>query len=231
MKKSTYPRQPLTFAMRAPEEQIARSQAFLDLMRGRRSVREFSPRPVPNEVIDNIIATAGTAPSGANKQPWRFIVVTDQRLKAQIRRAAEAEERENYERRFPPAWLADLAPLGTTWEKPFLEIAPVLIVLFKIEYTVNADGTKAKHYYVNDSVGIAAGFLIAAIHNAGLVTLTHTPSPMGFLQRILGRPKNEKPFLLLPVGYPAPEATVPRLEKKSLAEIRIRMDSVTTTAG
>lgn len=215
-------RVPLEFERLPAAEQITRSAAFLNNMRRRRTARDFSPDPVPMQVIENIIATAATAPSGANKQPWRFVVVTDPALKSAIREAAEQEERENYTRRFPEAWLADLAPLGTSWEKPFLEIAPVLIVIFKIEYTILPNGEKAKHYYVNESVGIAAGMLIAAIHNAGLVTVTHTPSPMGFLQEILKRPRNEKPFLLLPVGYPAPEATVPRLTRKPLAEVMVR---------
>jgi len=210
---------PLKYRRRSETEQRRRSREFYEMLKTRRTVRDFSPDPVPMEIIENCIRAAGTAPSGANKQPWRFVVVTDPGLKTQIRRAAEAEELENYERRFPETWLHDLAPLGTTWEKPFLEIAPVLIVIFKVDYGVRPDGSHEKHYYVNESVGIAAGMLIAAIHNAGLVTVTHTPSPMGFLQRILQRPKNEKPYLLLPVGYPAPDAKVTKLQKKALAEI------------
>ena len=210
---------PLNFTRLPLPEQMRRAREFYEMLKTRRTVRDFSPDPVPMEIIENCILAAGTAPSGANKQPWRFVVVSDPDLKVQIRQAAETEERKNYAHRFPGAWLQDLAPLGTTWEKPFLEIAPVLIVLFKIDYGVQADGSREKHYYVNESVGIAAGMLIAAIHNAGLVTVTHTPSPMGFLQRILQRPKNEKPYLLLPVGYPASDAKVPKLQKKSLAEI------------
>ncbi len=212
---------PLSYQRMNPAEQMVRAREFFDLMRKRRTVREFSPDPVPMELIETLIATASTAPSGANKQPWRFVVVTDPGLKAKIRQAAEKEERENYEHRFPQDWLQDLAPLGTTWEKPFLEIAPVLIVMFKIDYGLDANGRRVKHYYVNESVGIAAGFLIAAIHNAGLVTVTHTPSPMGFLRDILQRPANEKPFLLLPVGYPADDVQVPNLKKKSLPEVMI----------
>lgn len=184
----------------------------------RRSVREFSDRPVPRTVIEQLLRIAGTAPSGANKQPWRFVVVTEPGLKRRIREAAEREERENYEHRMPDTWKNDLAPLGTDWHKPFLEIAPVLIIVFAASYDV-VDGVHRKNYYVKESVGIACGFLIAAIHFAGLVTLTHTPSPMDFLGRILGRPENEKPFLLLPVGYPAEGACVPDIRRKGLEEI------------
>ena len=212
---------PLQFQRLPLHEQHARAREFMQLMQRRRSVREFSPEPVPLSLIETLIATAGSAPSGANKQPWRFVVVTDPELKAQIRQAAEQVERENYQRRFPDDWLQDLEPLGTTYEKPFLEIAPVLVVMFKIDYGVSEKGERIKHYYVNESAGIAAGLLIAAIHNAGLVTVTHTPSPMGFLQKILQRPKNEKPFLLLPIGYPAADAQVPELSKKPLSEIMI----------
>jgi nitroreductase len=183
----------------------------------RRSIREFSDRPVAREAIELILRIAGTAPSGANKQPWQFVVVTDPAVKRQIREAAEREERENYEHRMSEAWKSDLAPLGTDWHKPFLEIAPALIVVFS-KPTDIVDGVHRKNYYVKESVGIACGFLIAAIHIAGLVTLTHTPSPMDFLGRILGRPENEKPYLLLPVGYPAEGAMVPDIQKKPLEE-------------
>lgn len=183
----------------------------------RRSVREFSDRPVAREVIEQILRIAGTAPSGANKQPWQFIVATDPVLKRRIRVAAEREERDNYEHRMSEAWKSDLAPLGTDWHKPFLEIAPALIVVFS-KSTEIVDGVQRKNYYVKESVGIACGFLIAAIHMAGLVTLTHTPSPMDFLGRILSRPENEKPFLLLPIGYPAEGAMVPDIRKKTLEE-------------
>ncbi len=198
----------------APEDAANR---FYEVMRVRRSVRMFSDRPVSREVIERVILTAGTAPSGAHKQPWRFAAVNDPGLKRRIREAAEAEERAFYERRANPEWLADLAPLQTGPEKPFLEAAPWLIVVFKLVKT--DDGRQV--YYVNESVGIATGLLIAAIHHAGLVTLTHTPSPMGFLARALRRPAHERPFLLLPVGYPAEGATVPELERKALSDILV----------
>jgi nitroreductase len=193
---------------------------FLDLMQTRRSVRDFSPEPVPRDLIETAIRTAGTAPSGANRQPWHFVVVEDADLKRRIRQAAEAEERENYEGgRFPPEWLEALAPLGTTWEKPFLEIAPFLVVVFREDHGVAPDGQIIKNYYVAESVGIACGLFIAAVHSMGLVTLTHTPSPMGFLRTLLNRPMNEKPYILFPVGYPAPEAMVPAIRKKPLEAI------------
>ncbi len=216
---------PLEFERLDAETQRARALQFFQRMRTRRSVRQFSSEPVPFELIELAIRTAGTAPSGANQQPWRFIVVGDPELKRQIRLAAEAEERENYERRFPAEWKQVLEPLGTDWHKEFLEIAPYLIVVFRIDYEESPaafpDGTagRRKHYYVMESVGIAVGLLLASLHQAGLATLTHTPNPMKFLNRILGRPKNEKPYLIIPVGYPAEGASVPRLEKKPLEEI------------
>ncbi|MBK7597655.1 MAG: nitroreductase family protein [Acidobacteria bacterium] len=192
-------------------------------MRRRRTVREFSPDPVPFELIELAIRTAGSAPSGANQQPWHFTIVSDREIKRRIRFAAEEEERENYSGRFPDEWLEVLAPLGTDWHKDFLEIAPYLIVVFKIDYGIEKqpDGgeRRIKHYYVNESVGIACGMLLAALHNAGLATLTHTPNPMGFLSEILERPKNEKPFLLIPVGYPAEGVKVPDITKKTFGEI------------
>lgn len=196
---------------------------FYETMKQRRSVRCFADTPVSEETIRWCIATAGTAPSGANKQPWRFVAVSDPALKREIRLAAEAEEREFYERRATPEWLADLAPLGTDPDKSFLEIAPWLIVVFKLMKTDPDDhGVQGKVYYVDESVGIACGLLIAAIHQAGLVTLTHTPSPMGFLAKVLNRPAHERPFLLLPVGLPAAECVVPDIERKPLAEIMVR---------
>lgn len=216
---------PLEFERLDAETQRARALQFFQRMRTRRSVRQFSSEPVPFELIELAIRTAGTAPSGANQQPWRFIVVGDPERKRQIRLAAEAEERENYERRFPAEWKQVLEPLGTDWHKEFLEIAPYLIVVFRIDYEESPgafpDGTagRRKHYYVMESVGIAVGLLLASLHQAGLATLTHTPNPMKFLNRILGRPKNEKPYLIIPVGYPAEGASVPRLEKKPLEEI------------
>jgi nitroreductase len=189
----------------------------------RRSVRHFSPEPVPFDLIEMAIRTAATAPSGANQQPWRFVVVGDPEIKRRIREAAEAEEREFYEHRAPNEWLEALAPLGTDWHKEFLQIAPWLIVVFRLDYGLttgdNGDEIKRKHYYVMESVGLACGFLLAALHHAGLATLTHTPSPMGFLSRILKRPKNEKPYLLIPVGYPAADAQVPSQTKKPLEEV------------
>lgn len=201
------------------KEQQERSKQFLQLMDGRRSVREFSDRPIPEGVLENIIKTASTAPSGAHKQPWVFAVVTSAEIKKKVREAAEQEEYENYNGRMSEEWLKDLEKFDTDWNKPFLEIAPVLIVVLKKTYNEEADGLKTKNYYVNESVGIAAGMLISAIHNAGLVTLTHTPSPMNFLTQVLNRPKNEKAFLLLPVGYPAENAQIPLLERKSLDEV------------
>lgn len=195
---------------------VTRSRDFYHLMNQRRTVRDFSDRPVPFEIIENIILTASTAPSGAHKQPWTFCVVSDPAIKQEIRIAAEKEEQLSYNGRMSAEWLEDLAPLGTDWHKPFLEIAPYLIVVFKRLYEGEA---KRKNYYVPESVGLAAGFLLAAIHHAGLVALTHTPSPMNFLQSILQRPDNERPFLLIPVGYPAPHAKVPDLTRKSLDQI------------
>jgi nitroreductase len=215
---------PLDFERLPLEESRARVGAFRDLVRRRRSVRDFAPDPVPLDLVDAAIEAAASAPSGANRQPWRFVVVQDPETKRLIREGAEAEEREFYERKAPPEWLADLAPLGTDWRKPFLETAPLLLVLFAVDWERERaeDGTETrqKGYYVQESVGIAAGMLLAALHTAGLVTLTHTPSPMGFLGRILDRPKNERPFLLIPVGYPAPDATVPDIRKKALDEVR-----------
>lgn len=197
---------------------LSRAKAFHTQMKQRRSVREFAASPVPIEIIETCLRTAGTAPSGANQQPWRFVVVSDAVVKARIRVAAEAEEREFYEHRATDAWRDALAPLGTDAEKPFLEIAPYLIVIFYEAYGLNANGQKEKRYYPMDSVGIASGLLIAALHHAGLATLTHTPSPMAFLNEILGRPENERPFLLLVTGLPAELARVPAIHRKALEE-------------
>ena len=201
------------------EEMSMRAQAFYDDLRRRRTVRDFRARIPPRDIIENCIRAAGTAPSGANMQPWHFTVVTEPALKRQIREAAEAEEREFYERRASQEWLDALAPIGTDDHKPFLDIAPYLIVIFAQRYGLEEDGARTSYYYVQESVGIATGMLIAALHNAGLATLTHTPSPMGFLGKILGRPSNEKPFLLLVVGYPADDVKVPNISKKTLDEI------------
>src|SRR5271154_771712 len=215
----------LEFEQLSPEEQLSRAREFESRMRTRRTVRKFSPRPVPRQLIETALRVASRAPSGANQQPWRFVVVSDPEIKRKIRFAAEAEERENYERRFPQEWLDALAALETDWHKEFLEPAPWLIAVFRIDYGIARDAEgkerKIKHYYVQESVGIACGFLIAALHNMGLATLTHTPSPMGFLSQVLGRQANEKPFLLLPVGYPAEDAQVPDITKKPLSESAI----------
>ena len=193
---------------------VERSNQFYALMQKRRSLRFFSDEKIPEIVLTNIIMTAGTAPSGANKQPWSICVVTNPELEQAIRIAAEKEEQLSYSERMPEEWLADLAPLGTDWQKPFLETAPALIVFFKRNYEV-VNGKKKNNYYVTESVGIAVGLLLAAIQNAGLCALTHTPSPMGFLKNLLQRPDNETPFLLIPVGYPAPDATVPDIARKA----------------
>ena len=196
-------------------------------MQTRRTVRHYATEPVPEALIDEAIAIAGSAPSGANLQPWRFVVVRDSVVKRRIRLAAEEEERAFYEQRAPAEWLEALAPLGTDWRKPFLETAPCLIAVFRVDYGIrrdqNGEERHIKHYYAGESVGIACGFLLAALHIAGLATLTHTPSPMSFLASILDRPKNEKPFLLIPVGFPAPDAVVPSITKKPLEEIRLRV--------
>lgn len=206
---------------KSDEESVRAAREFLATLTLRRTVRDFSPDPIPEEVLRLAIAAAASAPSGANMQPWKFVVVTDPEMKRTIRAAAEEEERENYNGRMPQEWLEALAPLQTGWEKEFLEIAPALIVVFKEEYGLRADGTRVTHYYVNESVGIACGFLLAALNAAGLVTLTHTPSPMGFLRELLGRPRNEKPFLLIPTGHPASECRIPDLRKKALSDVMI----------
>ncbi len=201
------------------DEMERRSAEFFLNMKRRRSVRDFSPQSVPDTVIENCIRAAGTAPSGANMQPWRFVAVKDVKIKRRIRAAAEAEEKTFYEQRAPQEWLEALAELGTDWRKPFLETAPYLIAIFYQRFGVTPTGKKIKRYYAIESVGIATGILITALHVAGLATLTHTPSPMGFLNEILNRPKSEKPFLLLVTGYPAENARVPVLTKKRLSEI------------
>lgn len=213
--------QPLAFSFRPEAEMAARAQAFHATMQTRRTVRDFSPRPVPRALLETALRTAGTAPNGANLQPWHFAVIGDPAVKRRIRTAAEAEEREFYRHKAPPAWLEALAPLGTDASKPFLEIAPWLIAVFAVNSLADARGGRSPTYYAKESTGIACGFLIAALHQAGLATLTHTPSPMSFLNEICGRPPHEKPFLLLVVGYPAEGAHVPvfATRKKPLGEI------------
>jgi len=210
------PYQAVTFE----EPVLDRSKSYYAFMDKRRSVREFSDRPISKEVIDQLILTASSAPSGAHKQPWTFCAVSSPEIKKQIREAAEKEEFENYHGRMSEDWLEDLAQFGTDWHKSFLTTAPWLIVVFKKAYDLE-DGEKKKNYYVNESVGLATGFLLAAIHNAGFVSLTHTPSPLNFLQKILERPSNERPFLLIPVGYPADDAKVPVLERKGLDDMAV----------
>ena len=218
---STYRALPLDFERLSPEEAARRADAFLELMRKRRSVRQFSAEPVPSALVETAIRVAGTAPSGANQQPWTFVVVTDPAVKQRIRDAAEHEEELLYRERASAEYLGAIEPIGTDWIKPHLTDAPVLIAVFEQAWRREPDGEKKKHYYVRESVGIAVGLLIAALHAAGLATLTHAPSPMGFLREILGRPENERPFLLLPVGYPADDAVVPDLERKSFDEIAV----------
>ncbi|MCV9386734.1 nitroreductase family protein [Reichenbachiella ulvae] len=200
-------------------EMTNRSEAYYAYHDLRRSVRDISDRPFPKEILENIIKTASTAPSGAHKQPWTFCVVQDPAIKSQIRKAAEKEEYESYQSRMSDRWLDDLKPIGTDWEKPFLEKVPYLVVLFKRVFERDEEGNKSNNYYVNESVGIAAGMFISAVHHAGLVTLTHTPSPMNFLSDILKRPDNERAFLVLPVGFAEEEIYVPDLKRKTLSEV------------
>ena len=209
----------LRFERLTEEEALERSREFHRSMEKRRSVRQFSPEPVPRELIENAIRTAGTAPSGANQQPWSFVVVSDPHVKIRIRAAAEREEELLYTQRASAEYLEAIEPIGTDWSKPHITDAPYLIAVFEQGWGFDSAGEKKKHYYVRESVGIAVGFLLAALHQAGLATLTHAPSPMGFLKEILERPENERPFLLVPVGYPAPDAEVPDLEKKALEDI------------
>ena len=222
--------EPLAFERLPLEEQLARSRRFLARMRTRRSVRHFAAEPVPVELIANAVATAATAPSGANQQPWTFVVVSDPAVKRRIRLAAEAVEKESYQRRMSAEWRDALAPLGTDWRKPHLEDAPYLIVVFRQAYGLTTDpqtgeAIRVKHYYSEESVGIAVGMLLCSLHEAGLATLTHTPSPMKFLSEILGRPAHERPYVVIPVGYPAADAQVPVISKKPLEAILIHLGS------
>ena len=218
--------EPLDFERLSPSEQLRRSEEFRQSITKRRSVRHFSREPVAIKLIESAIRAAGSAPSGANQQPWTFVVISDPELKREIRIAAEAEEKESYERRMSQEWLDALAPLGTDWRKPHIEDAPFVIVVFRQAYGIRLDEargeeTRCRHYYSEESVGIAVGFLLAALHLSGLATLTHTPSPMKFLSQILERPPNERAFVLIPVGYPAADAETPAISKKRLSEIMI----------
>jgi nitroreductase len=205
-----------------PSEMRRRAESFYEELDQRRSVREFSERPVPRELIELAIQTASTAPSGAHRQPWKFVAISDAEIKREIRRAAEKEERKSYEGgRMPEEWLEALAPLGTDWHKPYLELVPWIVVVFEEVHGFHEDGSVRKNYYVRESVGIACGMFIAALHHMGLATLTHTPSPMKFLTRILGRPSHERPYILFPVGYPAEDAMVPDISRKSLDEVAV----------
>ncbi len=218
---SDFPHVPLGFQALPDAETVARAEAFFAEMDGRRSVRHFSDRPVPRRLIELAIRTASTAPSGAHKQPWTFVAISNAEVKRRIREAAEEEERAFYAERATPEWLEALAPIGTDWRKPFLETVPWIVVLLAQSRRVGEAGEKQKHYYVQESCGIAAGFFIAALHRMGLATLTHTPSPMKFLNEILGRPSRERPYILFPVGYPAADATVPDLSRKPLDEVAV----------
>lgn len=223
--EAAHPFSELDFRRRPPSEMLDRAAAFHELMDGRRSPRLFAPDPVPVELIEFAIATASTAPSGAHKQPWRFVATESAELKRVIREAAEEEERVNYlESRMNEEWQEALAPIGTDHHKEFLEVAPWLVVLFEERYEVTTAGERRKNYYVKESVGIAAGIFIAALQNMGLATLTHTPSPMAFLSRVLGRPENERPFVLFPIGYPLPGVKVPDLRRKDLDEVMVTVD-------
>jgi iodotyrosine deiodinase len=207
---------PYKFTTVDPEESLQKSETYYKWLDTRRSIREFSSKPVAKEVIENVIRSASTAPSGAHKQPWTFCAISNPKIKAKIREAAEKEEYENYTSRMSEEWLEDLKPFETNWKKPFLEIAPWLIVVCSKSYDLTKGGEKHNNYYVKESVGLACGMLLSAIHNAGLCALTHTPSPMNFLMKILNRPKNERPFLLIPVGYPSENCMVPDLKRKPL---------------
>jgi iodotyrosine deiodinase len=213
-----HPMLPLNYTRMAPADMVRAASTFADRMWARRSVREFSPDPVPKQVIEAAVRAASSAPSGANVQPWRFVVVTSPERKQRLREAAEAEEREFYDRRATEEWLSAIAPIGTDWRKPFLEIAPAVIVVFEVHQGPNSP----RPYYVKESVGIAVGLLLASLHHAGLATLTHTPSPMRFLNEVCGRPAEERPFLVIPVGYAASDAVVPDIVRKPLDEVLIQ---------
>lgn len=217
-----YPFRPLDeYIEFPPEEMLERSKAFYEMIKRRRTVREFSEREIPREIIENCLKAAGTAPSGANMQPWRFVVVSDPKIKRQIREKAEEVEKDFYNRRAPEYWLKALEPLGTDENKAYMEKAPYLIVIFSVRHGYHEDGSKQNHYYLAESVGIATGMLLTALHNAGLATLTHTPSPMAFLRDVLDRPKEETPFMVVVAGYPDENAKVPDISKKGLDDIAL----------
>ena len=219
MSEKDYPFIPLDSLTFSEEEMIQRSNDFLQWADTRRSVREFSNKNVPKKLMENILMTASTAPSGAHKQPWTFCLISNKELKSKLRSLAEEEEKKSYGSRMSEEWKDDLKPLGTNWEKEFIDVAPWIIVVMKKVYDIGADGEKETNYYVAESVGIASGFLLMAIHNVGLVALTHTPSPMNFIAKALERPENERPFLLIPVGFPADNVTVPDLERKGKNDV------------
>jgi nitroreductase len=214
---------PLVYDRPSADGSLESSRQFLELMQARRSIRQFSPEPVAPELIENAIRVAGTAPSGAHQQPWTFVVVSDPETRQRLREGAEAEERDFYDRRATPEWKEAIRPIGTDWVKTHITDAPYVIVVFEQAWRPGEDGSKLKHYYVRESVGIAVGFLLAALQASGLCALTHTPSPMRFLSEILDRPENERPFILIPVGYPAEDAEVPDIERKPLDEILVRV--------
>lgn len=219
MAAGNFPFVPFDMEAFSEEEMLEKSKSFFEWADTRRSVRDFSPRPVPKEVMENILMTASTAPSGAHKQPWTFCLISNKELKARLRALAEEEEKKSYAGRMSEVWLKDLEPLGTNWVKEFIDVAPWIVVVMKRPYENRADGSKHQNYYVAESVGLASGFLLMAIHNAGLVALTHTPSPMNFIAKALERPENERPFLLIPVGHPAEGAEVPDLTRKGKEEV------------
>ncbi len=228
----TYPTRPYSALDISEDSRLSISASIVDEMSSRRSVRDFSDRPVPRILIENAIAAASSAPSGANMQPWTFVLIGDAAVKRKIRAAAETEERENYEGgRLPPHWRGDLAPLGTDWRKPFLETAPWIVVVFEQRYGTRPDGSKQHHYYVKESVGIACGMFISALHRVGLATLTHTPSPMAFLRTLLDRPESERPFILVPIGYPAEGCEVPDIRRKELHDVMVEVTESDLEAG
>ena len=227
MASEEYPQRTLAFTYQPQAEVLRTAEDLNAIMQERRSVRAISDRPVPKAVIEQLIRIAGSAPSGANKQPWTFCAISDPELKSRIRIAAEAEERESYDRRMNDEWLEDLRPIGTDWRKPFIETAPWIIVVMRKAWDLREDGSRGQTYYSQESVGIATGFLLSAIHHVGLVALTHTPSPMTFLQELLERPANERAYMLIPVGYPEEGATVPDIQRHPLERIGVFYETVT----